>query len=197
MKWTAVPNASSYRIFRGTSDTYKRRLWERPAANLHANAEPGYASTTDMSIDETSTYWYEVQAVFYDATGRETVSTMSPSASATSLPIVPPRNLRYSTSTSTTRGHVQVILSWDGVPGATSYDVTGRQAWPGHSLTLNPGRSGRSTKMVIDATVTYLPDAGYMPGWLRPGETYLFCVSADYPRKVIDDPPAICVTAAL
>jgi len=98
VKWSEVPNASTYRIWRWNDDSEKKFLRKEVAANLLSSpVEPGYAVYKDnWNTTVSPTYSYQVEAVFYDATGAAKVSLPSPVGSAKSVPFLAPPNLRFS-----------------------------------------------------------------------------------------------------
>jgi hypothetical protein len=173
LTWKEVANASGYRVTR-SSDA------PQPEANLidytssSQLAEGGLWSHTDAPVDERWTFTYKVYALF-----GTTVSTPSPQASAKSIAVIQPTGLKYSVAIlpGAAPGMVSVTLSWNAVPNADHYDLTGLGF---------TGGSGATTKGT-SYTVNNAPA----------GHTYKICVGAVYPYSVQDPSTATCIDVKL
>lgn len=106
LSWAPVSGATSYTVYRATATG--------ALASKSAVASTGATAINDPAANDT-TYFYQVTAV--NAAGESAGSneaTATPSASA--LPAAP-------TGVKATAGDGSVTLTWDAVPGATSYVV--------------------------------------------------------------------------
>jgi uncharacterized protein (DUF1800 family) len=105
LTWTAVADATSYRVFRTTTSTFSTT----PLATVTGTTTT-YANT---SLTNGTTYTYTVAARNSSGDGPQAVP-------AAATPVAPPA---VPTGVVTTSGDKQVSVSWTAVSGATSYSV--------------------------------------------------------------------------
>ncbi len=200
IKWTAVANASTYRLWRWNDAGENKFFRQEVAAGLlNSPTEPGYARYTDnLRIDVNSAYSYQVEAIFYDAAGQATVSLPSPVGTARSVPYLAPANLRYTTTPSPGPGAFALTLSFDPVVAAAYYRFTGTTTSRGSILTLKPANVGPGS-ILIDANpaTSFPPSYNLLRIPLYAHETYTLCLSTVYPNGVRDDSVKSCVTVPL
>ncbi len=173
LTWKEVANASGYRVTRSSTAP-------QPEANLidytstSQLAEGGLWHHTDAPVDDRWTFTYKVYALF-----GSTVSTPSPQASAKSIAVIQPTGLTYKVTIlpGAAPGLVTVTLSWNAMPNAERYDLTGL------GFSGAPGASTNSTSY----TVNNVPA----------GHTYRVCVGAVYPYSVQDPSTASCIDVKL
>jgi fibronectin type 3 domain-containing protein len=105
--WTASPTATSYKIYRSTTQATQGSL-------IGTSSTTSYSDTTAVNG---TTYYYVVTAV--NAAGEGSPSTQSAGAT----PVAPPTVPAAPAGVSATDGVGQVTVSWAAVSGATSYKV--------------------------------------------------------------------------
>ena len=157
LKWKEVPNAKSYMISRWSDIERRHPTGELPAVSTtmkwNYDMEGGSYFIVDGPVDMTSTYSYDIQAVFIDANGAKTYSNPSPTASAKSAPFVAPSNFKYTFALYTTPGKLRLTFTWDPVANAQEYAVF---FLPTHGRT--PGisdRTSKTTTLVVDDVFPY------------------------------------------
>ncbi len=118
--WKAVTNATAYRITRtSNAPEVEQTLAEKGVAQFWS--EGGLVNFTHAPADERWVHTYKVFALFGG-----TLSTPSPAATASSAPFVQPTGLKYSAVPSVARpGTLNVTVSWNAVPNAARYTITG------------------------------------------------------------------------
>lgn len=172
VQWREVSNATGYRVTR-SSTAPEPEVKIAEYANTSQLAEGGMWAHTDAPVDLRWTYSYKVYALF-----GTTVSTPSPVASARSVAVAQPTNLKYGvTITPNTMGRVNVALSWSAAPNATKYVITGTDF------------IGMSSISVTGTTYTL----NNVPA----GKTYRVCVGAIYPYSIGDPGTAPCIDIKL
>ena len=186
LKWKAVPNARSYRVFRW-SDIEKRHLdGEWQAADMMTNKmydiDGDYFFGYDAPVDMTSTYSYDVQAVFVDANGNSTYSSPSPAASAKSPPFVAPSNFKYTAALYQTPGKLRLTFTWDPVLNAQQYDVR-FQAMNGRTMPMAARTAIQATRLVVDD--------------VSPHSVYNVCIITVYLPSIRDDNVRSCIDVKL
>ena len=184
LRWRAVPNAVFYRIHRASTYEPRRLLGEWSVSSMTANKqvemETGDFWAIDHPVDMTSTYTYDVQAVFVDAAGSRTMSTLSPPASAKSPPYVAPTNFKYTVGLNPNRpGQLAVTFSWTPVPNAGAYVIsfTGQKGTP--SL---PSTTVRATPWTVE---------------MSPKGRYNACIVTEYYPGIRDDNVRSCLEEKL
>jgi hypothetical protein len=173
LTWKEVANASGYRVTRSSTAP-------QPEANLidytsgSQLAEGGLWHHTDAPVDERWTFTYAVYALF-----GTTVSTPSPQASAKSIAVIQPTGLTYKVAIlpGAAPGMVSVTLSWNAMPNAVRYDLTGL------GFTGAAGASTNSTSYTVNNAPA--------------GHTFPVCVGAVYPYLVQDPSTASCIDVKL
>lgn len=149
VSWAAVPGATAYKIYRGTSATgvFSYRL---------ATASLSYTNT---GLTTGKTYYYKVIA-YRTVNGVQIVSKTTV-VSARPVPVAP--TCSVSTKTATKAG-----ISWTGVTGATAYQVLRSETASGtYSLITTVNSSARSyinTGLVTGKTYYYKVRAYHMEG---------------------------------
>ena len=120
---------------------------------------------------------YKVYAVFVNPDGSRTVSTPSPTASATALqPIAPPK-LKSRVTLSQLQARLRVTLDWGAVPNATGYYVFQIARLGAPPLPMIP-TTVKQTSMVIDNVV--------------PGQGGTLCVVTVYDMFYKDETARSC-----
>jgi hypothetical protein len=171
LTWKEVANASGYRVTRSsTAPEPEAKIAEY--ASTSQLAEGGLWSHTDAPVDLRWTYSYKVYALF-----GTTVSTPSPVASAQSIAVVQPTGLKYGVTLTPTAGRVNVTLSWNAVPNAVNYVITG-------------------TAFIGMATIT-VTGTSYTLNNVPASHTYPVCVGAIYPYSIGDPSTAPCIDIKL
>lgn len=128
VSWMASPTASSYKIYRSTSQGSQGSL-------IGSSATTSYS---DATIVNGTTYYYVVIGV--NAAGESPASTQSGPATPQVPLTVPPAP----TGVNVTAGNAQVTVSWTAAARATSYNVY---------RSTTPGSQG--TKIGSSATVSF------------------------------------------
>jgi hypothetical protein len=185
LKWKAVPKAVAYRVFRSSSLEARHLLGEWPLSNLAGFYDMGTDSyySIDWPVDMTSTYKYDVQAVFVDDTGKNfSYSASSPAASAQSPAFVAPSNFKYSVGVYQTPGKLRLTFTWDAVPNAQQYDIM-FQALTGRSLPIVARTGIKGTTLVIDD--------------VSPRTSYNVCIVTVYLPSIRDDTVRSCIAVNL
>ena len=172
IKWNSVPNAAAYQLYRTNPVEPRHMAYEMSVDALaeFREMDTGSYYNVNWPVDETSTYTYDVQAVFVDAAGSRTLSTRSPSASAKSAPWLAPANLKYTTSLYNVPGKLMLNLSWDPVPNASGYLVS----WGTQQMTYFKG-----TTLAIDN--------------ISPKDRFRVCVSTIYRPEIRNDQVQTCI----
>lgn len=155
--WKEVTNATAYRITRSSNaPEVEQTLVEKGVAQFWS--EGGLFNFTHAPADERWVHTYKVHALVSG-----TLSTPSPAATASSAPFVQPTGLKYSATPSTTKlGTLNVTVSWNAVPNANRYILTGT------------GFTGQASFTTTNTSVVF-------PG-LPPRTTFSgICVSTGYP----------------
>ena len=167
LTWSAVTNATGYRVTRSTATAAEAVIGETPVGQYYYNNAP-------VAFDVV--YSYRVYALFASSTG-VTVSTPSPVASLTSTPFVQAEGLKVRPNASTTPGHADVTFSWIGKAGIEKVEKF--VVW------------NQATGAVLGyPTVKTLiqPDVPSGPTYT----TYSACVAAIYPYGVRMDGTGSC-----
>ena len=172
IKWNSVPNAQAYQIYRTNPVEPRHMAYELSVDGLASFREmdTGYYYNVNWPVDETSTYTYDIQAVFVDAAGSRTLSIRSPSASGKSAPWLAPANLKYTTSLYNVPGKLMLNLSWDPVPNAAGYLV----AWATQQATVF-----NKTTLALDN--------------ISPKDRFRVCVSTIYRPEIRNDQVNTCI----
>lgn len=178
LKWAAVPNARYYQIYR-RSEIEARHLVSEQDATLAAgqDVEGNAYWRWDYPVDMTSTYSYEVQAVFVDDAGTRTLSAPSPTASAKSPPWLAPADFGYTAGLYSTTGKLRLTFTWSPIPNAQQYDVFFR-ALNGSATPLGT-RTSKSTTLVVDD--------------VNPRAMYEACIVTVYMPSVRNDTVRSCI----
>lgn len=172
VQWKEVANATAYRVTRSsTAPEPEAKIAEY--SNTSQLAEGGLWSHNDAPVDLRWTYTYKVYALF-----GTTVSTPSPIATAKSIAVIQPTNLRYSvTLIPNMPGRINVTFSWSAVPNVALYAVTGIPGYSSGALTVTNNSYTLSNVMA--------------------GGTYHVCVGAVYPYSIGDPATAPCLDVKL
>jgi hypothetical protein len=180
LKWKSVPNAWAYQVYRSSGIEMRHLVGEYQVANLAGNYEIDGSSYfgPDSPVDMTSTYTYDVRAVFVDANGSRTFSAGSPAATAKSPPFVAPSNFKYSAGLYATPGKFRLTFTWDPVPNAQQYDVL-FQAMNGRTMSIPAKTAIKATTLVIDD--------------VPPHSQYNVCIITVYLPSIRDDNVRSCV----
>lgn len=175
LQWLSVAGARYYRITRWSS------LEPAEIPVIEVNSEP--PDRTGVYFDKLPersggvTFSYKVHAVFVNPDGSRTVSTPSPTGSATALqPIAPPK-LKSRVSVSQLQARLRVTLDWGAVPNATGYYVF-QIARPGAPPLPMIPTTVKQTSMVIDNVV--------------PGQGGTLCVVTVYDMFYKDETARSC-----
>ena len=141
LNWNAVPGATSYNVYRGTT------AGGEAAIPVATGVYYYYSSFTDSNVVSGTTYYYKVTAV--NDTGESVKSNEAaakPGATALAAPVL-----------SATRGSSLITLSWTAVTGATSYvlfrSLTGGS--PYASLIVGSGTTYTDSGLTYGANYTY------------------------------------------
>lgn len=180
LKWKSVDNAWAYQVYRSSGIEARHLVGEYQVANLSGNYEMEGSSYfgVDWPVDMTSTYTYDVRAVFVDAAGSRTFSAGSPAATAKSPPYVAPSNFKYTAGLYATPGKFRITFTWDPVLNAQQYDVL-FQAMNGRTMSI-PARTGiKATTLVIDD--------------VPPHSYYNVCIITVYLPSIRDDSVRSCI----
>lgn len=104
LTWSAVDRATSYRILRA----------EAPEAGYEViGEEPGLSFTDQVGVENQGKwYWYQVQACNESGCGPKSAAVKGYAGRPPA-----PENLQATTDPD------KIVLTWDAVPGATSYQV--------------------------------------------------------------------------
>lgn len=172
VRWKEVANATGYRVTRSsTAPEAETKIAEYSSSSQLA--EGGLWAHTDAPVDLRWTYSYKVYALF-----GATVSTPSPVASAKSIAVAQPTNLKYGvTITPNMMGRVNVALSWSAVPNVAQYVITGTDFMGMPTITV------KATSYTLNAVPA--------------GRTYRVCVGAVYPYSIGDPGTAPCIDLKL
>ena len=155
-------------------------IGESPVAGLQAEMETGDLWRLDFPVDMTSTYTYQVNAVFVDGAGTRTISTPSPVASAKSPPFAAPTDFKYTVGLIPNRpGELAVTFSWTPIPNAEAYVIflTGQ----------------RGTPSLPSTTVRATPWTVVMP----PKGRYSACIVTEYYPGIMDPNVRTCIDMKL
>jgi hypothetical protein len=137
----------------------------------------------DAPVDMTSTYKYDIQAEFLDATGKNwSYSASSPAATAQSPPFVAPSNFKYTAGLYQTPGKLRLTFTWDAVPGAQQYDVV-FHALNGRALPILARTAIQATTLVVDDVM--------------PKSQYNVCIITVYLPSIRDDTVLSCIAVKL
>jgi hypothetical protein len=110
VSWNSVPDATSYELFRASSASGP---WTTQA---HAGSE---TSWTDSGLEPETTYYYEVRAVNQVGPSPLSASASATTASAAPLPVP---DVPTGLSVGNPRPS-RLDISWNGVSGATGYEL--------------------------------------------------------------------------
>lgn len=140
VSWTASPTATSYRIYRSTTQGSQGSL-------IGSSSTTSYS---DTGLVNGTTYYYQVTAV--NVAGESTPSAQS-SGATPAAPLVAPS---APASANATDGIGHVTISWAAVPGAMSYKVY-RSTTQGVQGTLIGSTSSTSLadSTVVEGTTYY------------------------------------------
>lgn len=170
--WKEVANATAYRVTR-SSNAPEAEAKIAEYSSTSQLAEGGIWSHNDAPVDLRWTYSYKVYALF-----GATVSTPSPVASAKSVAVAQPTNLRYGvTLVPNMPGRVNVTLTWSAVPNVANYVITGADFIGMPTITV----TGTSY------TLNNVPASN----------TYRVCVGAVYPYSIGEPSTAPCIDIKL
>jgi len=135
ISWTAVTNATGYRIYRDTSST-------GTFAEVGTTATTSYTNT---GLSAGTTYYYKVAAYNSVKTG-----TQSSYYSATIAPSTP-ANLSVAMGSAQT----SIVISWSSVTGATGYRVYRNTSSTGTFTQVGTSTTNSYTNTGVTATTTY------------------------------------------
>jgi hypothetical protein len=177
--WKEVPGATRYRIVRSSdAPAPEAMVTEQGLGGLSGFIRAGdLIQWVDAPVDLKLTFTYKVLALFPTATGGYTVSTPSPAATARSVPVVQPTGLRYAVALANKPGVVKLTLSWNAVPDAVGYAVTGGEKFG------EPEFATTETSHLFKSV-----PAGY---------TYRLCVGSQFTPDVQDRSTASCIDVRL
>jgi hypothetical protein len=120
LQWLSVAGSRFYRITRSSN------LEPAEKEIIEVNSE---ADRTGFYLDKlpersgSVTFSYKVYAIFVNSDGSRTVSTPSPTGTATALSPVAPPKFKTKVTVSQLMGRLRVILEWGSVANATGYYV--------------------------------------------------------------------------
>jgi hypothetical protein len=149
LQWLSVAGSRYYRITRSSS------LEPTEKEIIEVNSEADRTGFYFDKLPERSgsvTFSYKVYAIFVNSDGSRTVSTPSPTGTATALQPVAPPKFKTKVMVSQLMGRLRVILEWGSVANATGYyvfQVTRSGVTP---LPLAP-TTVKQTTMTIDNVV--------------------------------------------
>jgi len=121
LKWAPVGDTFLYRIMRSSTSDPTEIVLNEGVQELgdknffYFDYLPARSGSTTFS--------YKVYAVFVGTDGSRTVSASSPTATATALPPVAPKNLKHRIAVSPIMGRLRVTVDWSPVANATGYHV--------------------------------------------------------------------------
>ena len=175
LKWAPVGNTMLYRIMRSTASNPTDSMINEGVQDLGDKNFFYLDYLPDRS--GATTFSYKVYAVFVGADGSRTLSGPSPSATATALPPVAPKNLKHRVAVSQIMGRLRVTLDWGPVANATGYHVfqITRQGIPQLPMLET---TVKQTSFVIDNVV--------------PGQGGTLCVVTVYEGFLKDDTVRSC-----
>jgi hypothetical protein len=133
VSWTAVAGASSYNVYRSTSQT-----------GTYTKVSASTSSPHTETIGVVGTYYYEVSAVSAD--GFESARS-APTAVVVAAPAVP-------TGVSASSTDAGVTVSWNAVTGASSYNIYRSDSQTGTYSKVGASASSPYTE-IVTATGTY------------------------------------------
>jgi hypothetical protein len=194
--WAVVPNAVWYRIWRwSTADP--KRSFDYDVTMLNTTAQPGYVIWNDKWATLNPTYSYQVQGILNDANGNPLFTAMSSTASAKSVPFLAPANMYLVVSPSALINTVRLTLTWDSVPAANVYYLTGTVRDTRGTALLPPAWVGPTGDVMFDGDqhASHPPALGrFLRYPIYPGNTYRFCLVTYYPNGVHDDTVQKCAS---
>ena len=143
LSWGSVSNASSYRIYWGTSSGSLTRL----------SANPTGTSYTHTGLADGTTYYYQISA-YSNISGEGARSSLRSATTTTPLPGQPSLTARG--------GNRQVSLSWGNVSGAHSYRIYwGTSSGSLTRLSANPTGTSYTHTGLADGTTYYYQVSAY------------------------------------
>jgi hypothetical protein len=175
LKWAPVGTTMLYRIMRSTASNPTDSIVNEGVQDLgdknffYLDYLPSRSGSTTFS--------YKVYAVFVGTDGSRTLSAPSPTATATALPVVAPKNLKWRVAVSQIMGRLRVTLDWGPVANATGYHVF-QITRPGTPQLPMLETTVKQTSMVIDNVV--------------PGQGGTVCVVTVYEGFLKDDTVRSC-----
>lgn len=177
--WREVAGAARYRIVRSSdAPAPEAMVTEQGLGGLSEFLRAGdLIQWVNAPVDLKLSFTYKVLALFPTATGGYTVSTPSPAAIARSVPVVQPTGLKYVVTLVNRPGRVNVTLSWNAVPDAVGYAVTG-----GELLGV--------PEFAVTETSTILKN-------VPAGRTARMCVGSQFTPDVQDPSTASCIDVRL
>jgi hypothetical protein len=175
LKWAPVGTTFVYRIMRSTASDPTEIVLNEGVQDL--GDKNFFYFDYLPSRSGSTTFSYKVYAVFVGTDGSRTLSAPSPTATATALPVVAPKNLKYRVTVSQLMGRLRVTLDWGAVAGAWGYHVF--QINRGLPLLPMPETTVKQTFLVIDNVV--------------PGQGSTVCVYTIYDGTLKDDTVRSCV----
>jgi prepilin-type N-terminal cleavage/methylation domain-containing protein len=125
LTWTAVGNASGYKIQAATNSGFSAGLAESISSST---------GTTVLNLNPTTLYYFRVAGMSGTSTG-----TWSSTVTATTLTVEPPV-----LNCSTVNSGTQMTITWPAVSGATSYTLQRSTSASFTSPTINTGITGTS-----------------------------------------------------
>jgi len=138
LTWTAVPSATSYKIYRTTSSSLTPVL-------VGTSQTPTFS---DTNLIKSTTYYYSVSAVGTSGESSQSVQVSVTTLSSSS--IASPTGL-----TATPTSSSQINLSWTPVSGATSYKIYSSQSSAGMYTLLGTSSVPSYTSSALVQKTTY------------------------------------------
>jgi hypothetical protein len=175
LKWAPVGNTFLYRIMR-SSTSYPTEIVLNEGVQELGDKNFFYFDYLPSRSGST-TFSYKVYAVFVGTDGSRTLSAPSPTATATALPPVAPKNFKWRVAVSPIMGRLRVTLDWTPVANATGYDVFQIARPPTPQLPMLETKV-KQTSLVIDNVV--------------PGQGGTVCVVTMYEEFLKDDTVRSC-----
>jgi len=167
LDWQMVADATSYNIYYGTTSSNLTKISTTPAVLIG----PPYTVT---SLTNGTTYYFALSAV--NASGESDLSNPISAIPNDRPPPAAPTNIRANA------GNAEVTVSWNTVPGASSYNL---YCWDGSSLgrvsIINIPDPGQPTASYDVNTVTWNVgiDVETPPTELVNENPYIFYLSAE------------------
>jgi fibronectin type 3 domain-containing protein len=145
LSWSAATGATRYNVYRGTTSNGQNAT---PIATLNDHS----LTYTDTGLTNGQTYYYKVTGANGANGYGSAESTSSAEASATPLAALP----QAPTGLNAIPGNHQVILSWNSVASATSYNVKRSTTFgQGYTTLSSPTSAGYTDTTALNATTYY------------------------------------------